>query len=266
VREGIPYQIVSGAAFFDRAEVKDALAYLRFMLNKRDKAAFERIVNIPPRSIGQKTLKRIQLNYAVDWIQALKDTRLAARQKKQTEMLIQLIEQYAGHVDEQPYTVIMQVLKEINYSSYLMTHYDDYEDREGNISELTNVLKGIESEGKSLSSFLEDSVLAHEQDKIQKTESVKVMTVHAAKGLEFPVVFVMGLEEGIFPSGRSMSNRLAVEEERRLFYVAATRAKERLYLSSAAYRMKFGSNAFMSQSRYIEEIQEEIEVSKQRVY
>jgi DNA helicase-2/ATP-dependent DNA helicase PcrA len=114
-------------------------------------------------------------------------------------------------------------------------------------------------EGKPFSQFLEDTILASEQDKIGPSDSVKIMTIHAAKGLEFPVVFVVALEEAIFPSARSLDNNQALEEERRLFYVAVTRAKERLYLSSASYRKRYGDAVYATRSRYIEEIEDDIQ-------
>jgi DNA helicase-2/ATP-dependent DNA helicase PcrA len=154
----------------------------------------------------------------------------------------------------------MELLKDIRYEEYLAMHYkEDFEERQGNISELVSVLKSLELEGKPFSQFLEDTILASEQDKIGPSDSVKVMTIHAAKGLEFPVVFVVALEEAIFPSARSLDNNQALEEERRLFYVAVTRAKERLYLSSASYRKRYGDAVYATRSRYIEEIEDDIQ-------
>lgn len=260
VNYGIPYELVGGHAFYDRAEVKDMLSYLRLITNKKDKAAFWRIINVPPRSIGAQTLIKATNNYVTDWIQALKDTKLPARQRARVDEFIAAITSYEDSIEERPYTVLMELLRDLKYEEYLAEHYkDDYEDRKGNISELANVLKTAEVEGKPFSEFLEDTVLSSDQDRIGSSDSVKVMTIHAAKGLEFPVVFVMGLEEQIFPSARSMENPAALEEERRLFYVAVTRAKERLYLSSAVYRMRFGDTIFAPESRYIEEISDEIE-------
>ncbi|HKN19040.1 MAG TPA: 3'-5' exonuclease, partial [Dissulfurispiraceae bacterium] len=113
------------------------------------------------------------------------------------------------------------------------------------------------TEGKTFSEFMEDNLLSSEQDRIGGDQSVKIMTLHAAKGLEFPVVFIPALEEGIFPSAKSLDNLSSLEEERRLFYVGCTRAKERLYLSSAESRMKFGNISCMRESRYMDEIKEE---------
>lgn len=259
VNYGIPYEIIGGPAFYDRAEIKDILSYLRLIMNRRDQSAFDRILNVPPRSIGAKTLQKIKTSYRTDWMQALRDTKLPPRQRANADRFVKVIEGYGDIVDEKPYTVVMELLRDIAYNDYLMEHYkDDHDDRKENVSELANVLKKVEDEGKLFSDFLEDNILSSDQDRIGASDSVKVMTIHAAKGLEFPVVFVVAMEEEIFPSARSLESSSALEEERRLFYVAVTRAKERLYLSSASYRMRYGDTMITSESRYIEEIEEEI--------
>jgi DNA helicase II / ATP-dependent DNA helicase PcrA len=260
---GIPYEIIGGAAFYERVEVKDLLAYLRLMLNNKDRAAFERSVNAPPRAIGAKSIALIRENFAEDWVQALRDTKLPPKQRAGADSYIRLMEKYAPLVDGQPYTVLMELLKDIKYEEYISAHYhEDAEERQGNISELASALKTVELEGGGFSQFLEDSVLAHEQDRIGPADTVKVMTVHAAKGLEFPVVFIVALEEAIFPSARSLENPQALEEERRLFYVAVTRAKEKLYMSSALYRKRYGDAIYAPRSRYIEEIENDIEITR----
>ncbi len=264
---GIPYEIIGGAAFYERVEVKDLLAYLRLMLNPRDRAAFERSINAPSRKIGAKTLSLIRENFTENWIQAMRDTKLPAKQRATADFFARLIENYSPIVDEKPYTVLMELLRDVRYEEYLSAHYhEDFEERQGNISELASVLNALESEGRSFSQFLEDTVLAHEQDRIGPSDAVKVMTVHAAKGLEFPVVFVVAVEEAIFPSARSLDNSQALEEERRLFYVAVTRAKERLYLSSASYRKRYGDALYAIRSRYIEEIEDEIKTEQNVSY
>ena len=252
---GIPYEIVRGLAFYERAEVKDLLCYLRLMANTRDRAAFERAVNTPARGFGKKAIAVITDNFKTDWIQALRDAGLSGKQRVNADALICLLSKYGDAVENEPYTVLMSIIRELNYLEYLKGEYkDDHEDRIENVSELCNVLLSVETEGKPFSEFMEDSLLASDQDRISQEESVKIMTIHAAKGLEWPVVFLPALEEGIFPSERSIMSGAALEEERRLFYVACTRAKEGLYLSSADYRMKFGRTSPMLPSRYIREI------------
>ena len=151
--------------------------------------------------------------------------------------------------------VLMGLTEDLGYFDYLEKEYkEDSEDRIENISELSNVLQELVEEGKPFSEFMEDNLLSSEQDKIGKEDSVKILTLHAAKGLEWPMVFFPAIEEDIFPSARSLMSDSALEEERRLFYVGITRAKERLYLSSAESRMKFGQTSFMVKSRYLREI------------
>lgn len=254
---GIPYEIVRGLAFYERAEVKDLLCYLRLIANIRDGAAFDRVVKTPARGIGKKALAAITESFRTDWIQALTDTRLSRKQRTDADALVGMLSKHSDTVEEKPYTVLMSIITELGYLQYLEHEYkEDFEDRIENVSELCNVLLDIETEGKTFSEFMEDSLLASDQDRISQEESVKIMTVHAAKGLEWPVVFLPALEEGIFPSERSIMSMsgAALEEERRLFYVACTRAKEGLYLSSADYRMKFGRTSPMLPSRYIGEI------------
>ncbi|MGC2064497.1 MAG: ATP-dependent helicase [Thermodesulfovibrionales bacterium] len=252
---GIPYEIVRGLAFYERAEVKDLLSYLRLTSNIRDRAAFDRVVRTPARGIGKKALSAINESFKTDWIQAMGDTKLSRRQRTGADTLMNMLLKYGDTVEAKPYTVLMSIIEDLNYLQYLEHEYkEDQEDRVENVSELCNVLLGIETEGKTFSEFMEDSLLASDQDRISQEESVKIMTVHAAKGLEWPVVFLPALEEGIFPSERSIMHGAALEEERRLFYVACTRAKEGLYFSSAEYRMKFGRTSPMLPSRYINEI------------
>ena len=251
----IPYTIVSGVSFYDRAEIKDMLSYLRFIANPKDAAAFERIINRPGRGIGKKALSNIKERFQSDWLQALRDTKFSAKQRLATDAFTNIIQGYRDSVEEKPYTVLMGLIEDIGYFAYLEKEYgEDSEDRIENVSELSNVLQALEEEGKPFSEFMEDNLLASEQDKIGKEDSVKILTLHAAKGLEWPVVFMPALEEGIFPSAKSLMSPSATEEERRLFYVGTTRAKERLYLSSAESRMKFGQTSFMMKSRYLHEI------------
>ena len=252
---GIPYEIVRGLAFYERAEVKNLLCYLRLMANTKDRAAFDRVIKTPARGIGKKAIAVITENFKTDWIQALRDARLSRRQRGNADVFIGMVSKHGDAVEEKPYTVLMSIIQELNYLEYLKDEYkEDHEDRIENVSELCNVLLSVETDGRPFSEFMEDSLLASDQDRISQEESVKIMTIHAAKGLEWPVVFLPAMEEGIFPSERSMMSGAALEEERRLFYVACTRAKEGLYLSSADYRMKFGRTSQMLPSRYIGEI------------
>ncbi|MEW6586232.1 MAG: UvrD-helicase domain-containing protein [Nitrospirota bacterium] len=255
VQYGIPYTIVSGVAFYDRAEIKDLLSYLRFIANPKDAAAIERAINTPGRGIGKKALSNIRECFKSDWIQALGDAKLSAKQRLAADAFTKIVEGYRDTVEEKPYETLMGLIEDLRYFDYLEKEYgEEWEDRKENVSELSNVLQALEKEGKPFSEFMEDNLLASEQDKIGKEDSVKILTLHAAKGLEWPVVFLPALEEEIFPSAKSLTNEPALEEERRLFYVGTTRAKGRLYLSSAKSRMRFGRTSFMTKSRYLHEI------------
>lgn len=255
MRYNIPYTIVRGLAFYERAEVKDLLSYLRFIANRRDKAAFDRIINTPARGIGKKGMSLIRESYKNDWVQSLTDTKMPQRQRTNAEAFIKTIEKHSKAVEDRPFTVLMDLVSELVYLDYLKKEYkDDYEDRLENVSELANVLEKLQEEGKPFSEFMEDHLLSSDQDRIGGEDSVKILTLHAAKGLEWPVVFIPALEEEIFPSAKSLQSESALEEERRLFYVGTTRAKERLYLSSADLRMKFGQTSYSMPSRYLKEI------------
>ncbi|HET6515802.1 MAG TPA: UvrD-helicase domain-containing protein [Thermodesulfovibrionales bacterium] len=252
---GIPYTIIRGLAFYDRAEIKDLLSYLRFIANPKDRASFERIINTPARGIGKKALSKIRENFRTDWLTALRETKLPAKQRLAADLFLKTLEGHIGLVEERPYTVLMALIEDFGFFTYIEKEYkDESAERMENISELSNVLHALEEEGKPFSEFMEDNLLSSEQDKIGNEDSVKILTLHAAKGLEWPVVFLPALEEEIFPSAKSFLSDASLEEERRLFYVGTTRAKERLYLSSVESRMKFGEISFMTRSRYLDEI------------
>src|SRR4030042_2994910 len=193
----IPYTIVSGVSFYDRAEIKDMLSYLRFIANPKDAAAFERIIIRPGRGIGKKALSNIKERFQSDWLQALRDTKLSTKQRLNRDAFTNIVQRYRDSVEEKPYTVLMGAVEDIGYFAHPQKEYgEDSEDRIENISQLSTVLQALEGEGKPFSEFMEDNLLASEQDKIGNEDSVKIMTLHAAKGLEWPVVFLPALEEG----------------------------------------------------------------------
>ena len=264
LKKNIPYQIIGGVRFYERAEVKDILAYLRFGLNPKDTQAFKRIVNLPPRGIGDKTVERIKDFYREDWLQAVYDAyeNLSKKAQLGIQSFIEVIEYINKYGNQKPAETAKVVFDTIGYENYLMEKYpNDYEDRTANVRELFNALEEVEKSGKTLREFLEESSLSHAQDNLKDSNSVKVMTVHAAKGLEFPVVFIAGLEEGIFPSGRAFEDIEQLEEERRLFYVAVTRAMEEVYITYAKTRHSYGSKLLETKvSRFINEIKDEIEI------
>ena len=260
VKASIPYQIVGGVKFYERAEIKDILAYLRFALNPKDIQAFKRIINLPSRGIGNKTLNKIQTFYVENWKQALEDSlpSLSKKLQESINQFLEIIEYIQNNADKSPAETAKYVYDSIDYENYLKSKYPkDWEDRVENVKELFNALEELEKRGKTLRQFLEETSLQQAQDSIEELNSVKVMTVHASKGLEYNAVFVAGLEDGIFPSGRAFENVEQMEEERRLFYVALTRAKEHLILTFAKNRSSFGYNFNQTKpSRFLKDIKE----------
>ncbi|MBF0328779.1 MAG: UvrD-helicase domain-containing protein [Nitrospirae bacterium] len=259
LKSGIPYQLVGSITFYERAEIKDLLAYLRFVINPKDSAAFDRIINTPARFIGAKTLAAIKNSFDNDWIKTIESFSFRPKQRIYMQNFIKVINEYAGTqiADTSPYTVLASIIEKIGYENYLKEYYDsDFEDRIGNMSELLNVLRKVESEGQLFSEFMEDNLLASAQDNIDDSNVVRLLTVHSSKGLEFPVVFVVGLEEGVFPAAKALDDPSRIEEERRLFYVSVTRAKDELYLTSSRFRMVYGNSQNKLRSRYVHEVAE----------
>ena len=254
MRAGIPYNIVGGFRFYERKEVKDILAYLRLIYNPKDDMALERIISTPPRGIGGKTIqtaREIAREKGISVYEAIRDyTEEIARGKKTREAIekfVKLIEEFReweGPVHE----LTENLIERIGYMEYILSSDDpnQAQSRMENIQELINSMKGFSSLGE----YLENISLASEQDDLDTRSGVKLMTIHSAKGLEFPVVFVIGLEENIFPHFLSLSEN-NIEEERRLFYVAVTRAQEELYLSYCN-RRTFRSD-MLEPSRFLEE-------------
>jgi DNA helicase-2/ATP-dependent DNA helicase PcrA len=263
IRYNIPYQVIGGVKFYERAEIKDVLSYLRFALQPKDTQAFKRVINLPPRGIGEKTIRKIQSFFETDWIQAVNDAYedLPKKVQMRVQEFLELIEYVRKHGNEKPSDTARYIVDCIDYEGYLESRYKDWEDRVANIHELFNALKEVEKSGKTFLEFLEESSLSQAQDNMQDTDTVKVMTVHAAKGLEFPVVFIAGLEDGIFPSGRAFEDIEQMEEERRLFYVAITRAKEKVFMSYARKRSSFSGHLNETKpSRFLKEIKEDIKI------
>jgi len=263
VRLGIPYQVIGGVKFYERAEVKDILSYLRFAIQPKDTQAFKRIVNLPARGIGDKTIQKIQEFYEENWIQAVEDAIDSLSSKARTALgeFLEIIKYVRENVEHNPSETARNLVSWIGYEDYLERKYQDWEDRVANVHELFNALKEVENSGKTFSQFLEESSLSQAQDSLENSDTVKIMTVHGAKGLEFPVVFVPALEDGVFPSGRSFEDIEQMEEERRLFYVAITRAKEKLYLSYARKRSSFSGQLNETKpSRFLKDIKGSLKI------
>ncbi|MBI2119109.1 MAG: UvrD-helicase domain-containing protein [Elusimicrobia bacterium] len=265
--EDVPYRLVGNVRFYERAEVKDLLAYLRVLVNPKDDVSFKRILNIPPRGIGKTTLQTIETAANLKMISLFEvcsqQEFLKVCSPKLKENISQFLKLINGlRLDSQNLTV-SKILKKILAETKIVTILEeeaenDFESaaRLDNVQELMNAVEEFEekSESKDVASYLETVSLITDLDLGEtKKECVTLMTVHIAKGLEFPVVFLTGLEEGLFPLGDLQFSQEDLEEERRLAYVGMTRAKDHLFLTTAASRKLFGQTRWNLPSRFIEE-------------
>ncbi len=268
LRYGLRYQLVGGTRFYQRREIKDALAYLRCLRNDHDVAAFERVINVPPRGIGQKSLERLRTlaeDRDSDYWGALGAVvegaaELNSRARNAFTGFHTIITKLRARVGLLPLPELLDtVLEESGYRAMLMDGSQDGEDRWGNLIELREVVDryGDLDPIDALDRLLEETALVADQDAYTgDADKVTLITLHAAKGLEFDVVFISGLEEGVFPHARALDDPRQMEEERRLAYVGLTRARKRLYLTHAAQRATWGRSGFSVPSRFLIEIPE----------
>ena len=254
------YKMVGGIKFYQRKEVKDILAYLRLLINPTDMISLKRIINVPSRGIGKKAL----LTYLASWRTEIK----AAAKVEALDQFDQLIKTLRQEMTKRKVTDFLKhLLKTIRYQEYLDDSSTNAQERWENVQELVSLGKkydGLEPP-QGLEKLLEDVILMSEADQIDTKQQpifesggVNLMTLHAAKGLEFSVVFMIGLEEGILPHSKSLYNPQQLEEERRLCYVGLTRAKEKIFLSFALRRTVFGSIQVNPPSRFLGEIPENL--------
>ena len=266
IAQGIPYRIYGGLKFYDRKEIKDAIAYLKLIHNVDDSQSLRRIINVPRRAIGESTLKHLQ-DYAdkqdislfkaileAENIEALKSGTVS-KLKNFAELIIKLQEaQLKYNLPE----FLGLVLERSGYLHELqMSGLDEDQTRIENLQELVNVANEFEPEDldNTLGEFLTQVSLVSDIDGLDEiANNVTLMTLHASKGLEFPIIYIAGCDEGIFPSARTMNINSELEEERRLMYVGITRAKEKLYLTTAKRRQMWGEYKYYSPSRFIDEI------------
>ena len=271
MRAGIPYRVVGGVRFYQRKEVKDVLAYLRLLLNPQDVISARRVVNTPKRGIGDATVAALEGFAAIEQIPFLEATRradeladLGARAKGAIAGFVGVMQrlQEAFESGATPQRMVEAAATESGYLLELEAERTvEAEGRIENLRELGGVAAEFEqrSPDGSLAEFLEQVSLVSEQDEYdEESGSVTLMTLHNAKGLEFPVVFIIGLEDGVFPHYRSMGDPAHLEEERRLMYVGVTRARERLYMTYAWSRTLFGSTSYSPPSRFLGEIPSEL--------
>jgi len=271
-KKNIPYRVYGGLSFYQRKEIKDVLAYLRLLINFDDEQAFKRIINFPPRGIGQTTLNKVSVEakkYSESDFNFIKkysksfDIINNSTKNKLLDFVV-MIESIKVKLDS---LNVFEITKEILKQSGLYNLYKNDESLEGvnriqNIEELLNGIKDFvdntEENDISVSSFLQNVALATDQDQESDDKNkVSLMTIHLAKGLEFPYVYIVGLEENLFPSAMNLNSRTELEEERRLFYVALTRAEKKIFLSYVLSRYRWGKLVDSEKSRFIDEIKEE---------
>ena len=271
-KKNIPYRVYGGLSFYQRKEIKDVLAYLRLLINHDDEQAFKRVINFPVRGIGQTTLNKVSIeakNKSVSDYTFIKNnlesTNVLNNSTKNKLMdFVIMIESLKNKSESMD---VFDITKEVLKQSGLYSLYKNDESLEGvnriqNIEELLNGIKDFvdnnEKNQISVSSFLQDVALATDLDNDTNDHNkVSLMTIHLAKGLEFPYVYIVGLEENLFPSAMNLNSRTELEEERRLFYVALTRAEKKIYLSYVLSRYRWGKPVDSEKSRFIDEIRGE---------
>ncbi len=267
LRDGIPYQVIGGLKFYERKEIKDVIAYLRLIHNPSDNISLLRIINEPKRGIGLVSIDKIAIlsnDTGLSMYEILKDggkygiSSITDRAIK----LINIIEELRTKKDISLSEMYTSVLEGSGYIEALKEDKDTQaENRIDNLGEFLNAIIEFENEeaDPSLANFLESISLSSDIDNLEEDgESVTLMTLHSSKGLEYPIVFIIGMEEGIFPSDKSMLDQEEIEEERRLCYVGITRAKEQTYLTLASQRTVFGQTRFNLPSRFVNEIPENL--------
>lgn len=260
VRYGVPYKVVGGVRFYDRKEIKDIIAYLRLIFQPDDAVSFERIVNVPARGIGPKSIDvfRTWANQAGSILQGLETVAdcpsLTPKARAGLRELADIVLTYRELMSDTAVSgVIDSLLRRLDYTAYLDDGTLQGESRQENVRELISVAKAYQDVG--LEGFLEEVSLISDLDNTDaNANSVTLMTLHAAKGLEFPAVFIIGLEESVLPHSRALYDQREMEEERRLMYVGMTRAREELYLLYATSRVLYGGVQYNAPSRFLSEI------------
>lgn len=273
----VPYKIIGGLKFYERKEIKDIIAYLRAITNPNDSVSLKRVINVPPRGIGLTSFSKIYA-YAerndislYEALRQISDIDVQDKVKSKIKDFIKILAELSIEAGKLPVTGLVKLIlqKSGMKQALIDENTADSLTRLENLEEFLSVTQEFEKriEGPDLENFLaEVSLLSDIDNYSQEQDSVTLMTLHCSKGLEFPVVFIAGLEEGIFPHARSLYSQEELEEERRLCYVGITRAKEKLYLLSARARTIFGTTMQRDRSRFLDEIQEEFIVDETPVF
>ena len=258
MRVGIPYKVVGGTRFYDRREIKDAVAYLKAASNPADEVSIKRIINVPKRGIGDTTVGKVESfarTNAITFIDALRraeEAGVGGRSLKGVAGFLSLLDSFTEELADGPAVALEAILRDTGYVAELED--DNSIEAEGRLENLQELI-GTAQQFDEIDEFLEQVSLVTDADELNEDDSaVVLMTLHAAKGLEFPVVVIIGLEDGIFPHMRSLTDPDEMEEERRLAYVGITRAQRRLYLTNAWSRLLFGQTGYNPASRFLDEI------------
>jgi DNA helicase-2/ATP-dependent DNA helicase PcrA len=274
IRVGMPYKVVGGVRFYERKEIRDAIAYLRTLANPDDDVSLRRILNTPRRGIGDRAegcvealAQRERISFGAALARAEEAPAIATRSLTQIQSFVQLLEDLRTLLEAGagPATVLAAVLEQTGYLRELAASSDPQDEtRVENLAELESVAREFEADSPdgTLADFLERVSLVADSDEIPEADEhggvVTLMTLHTAKGLEFPVVFLTGMEDGVFPHMRSLGDTRELEEERRLAYVGITRARERLYVTRAVVRSAWGAPSYNPPSRFLEELPAEL--------
>jgi DNA helicase-2/ATP-dependent DNA helicase PcrA len=261
MRFGIPYKVVGGTRFYDRREIKDAMAYLRAVANPADEISVKRVLGVPKRGIGEASVAKLDALAAatgttfVDAMRHAQDAGLTGSSARGVESFVRLLDHLASRLDDSPGDLLQAALDDSGYLAELEA--EGSVESAGRIENLGELV-GSAREFTRLDEFLEQVALVADTDDLDDDDRVVLMTLHSAKGLEFPAVFLVGLEEGVFPHSRALTEPVELEEERRLAYVGITRAQKRLFLAHAWSRQLFGSTTYNPPSRFIDEIPAEL--------
>jgi DNA helicase-2/ATP-dependent DNA helicase PcrA len=271
-RAGLQYNIIGGFSFYERMEVRDIIAYLKLALNPNDSIALQRVINSPPRGIGKTTIDEIERrarDYELSWWETIgviveQPGNLGSRAISALKSFRRIVSQLAELSDPEKNTNSSSPVSDVIRAAILETGYelslrsertDEAEGRLENLQELVNAAVDYDEQGiEGLREFIDHSALVSDQDDYKRDAPVTLMTAHSAKGLEFPLVFIVGLEEGLFPHSRAASDRAELEEERRLAYVAMTRAERYLYVTHAMKRRVYGEELASEPSTFLNEM------------
>jgi DNA helicase-2/ATP-dependent DNA helicase PcrA len=274
--EGMPYKLVGATRFYSRREIKDLMAYLRIIHNPYDTVSMARIINVPPRKIGAKTLTSLN-NWAAsrnvpiyDALHELAEGESAPVHAGGRRALLRFFDLWRGWIaardDVSVLELLDRVLQESGYEAYLRDGSQEGEDRWENVLEFRAVASAYThlATEEALLTFLEEISLVSDVDDLEEGEAPTLLTLHSAKGLEFGAVFIVGLTDGLLPHSRSFDDPDAMEEERRLFYVGVTRAKDRIYLSHTFRRTMYGSSELGAPSRFLSDIPARLQMNVAR--